>query len=112
LTLGPTFLSSALYLGIAALQKHCGARRFGCIGPRLFATLFILGDFACLCFIGVGGSLSVIYASKPTGVDLMIAGLATQALCTAVFCLLLALISREMQTRMTGYMISEWTRMG
>ncbi|EGX95823.1 RTA1 domain protein [Cordyceps militaris CM01] len=95
LTLGPTFLSSSLYLGIGGLQRRYQKARFGGIGPRWFASLFILGDFACLCFIGCGGSLAAIFAESPVGVDLMIAGLATQVLCTAVFCLLLFFIYRR-----------------
>ncbi|UKZ54993.1 hypothetical protein TrVGV298_008809 [Trichoderma virens] len=97
LTLGPTFLSSSLYLGISALQRHYEAAQFRRISPKLFATLFILGDFICLCFIGCGGSLAAIYADNPIGVDLMIAGLATQVLFTAIFCITLALVCRKIQ---------------
>ncbi|PNP47716.1 hypothetical protein TGAMA5MH_01540 [Trichoderma gamsii] len=92
LTLGPTFLSSSLYLGISTLQRHYKAARLARISPRLFASLFILGDFICLCFIGCGGSLAAIFDTNPIGVDLMIAGLATQVLFTAIFCLLLAIV--------------------
>ncbi|KAL7961600.1 RTA1 domain-containing protein [Trichoderma compactum] len=95
LTLGPTFLSSSLYLGISALQRHCEAARFSRLSPKLFATMFILGDFICLCFIGCGGSLAAIYAENPIGVDLMMAGLATQVLFTTIFCILLALVCRK-----------------
>ncbi|KAL6910460.1 RTA1 domain-containing protein [Trichoderma evansii] len=92
LTLGPTFLSSSLYLGISTLQRHYRAARLAHISPRLFASLFILGDFICLCFIGCGGSLAAIYDTDPIGVDLMIAGLATQVLFTAIFCILLTIV--------------------
>ncbi|PON27864.1 hypothetical protein TGAM01_v203001 [Trichoderma gamsii] len=92
LTLGPTFLSSSLYLGISTLQRHYKSARLARISPRLFASLFILGDFICLCFIGCGGSLAAIFDTNPIGVDLMIAGLATQVLFTAIFCLLLAIV--------------------
>ena len=95
LTLGPTFLSASLYLGIKALQQQYSTARFWHIGPRLFAALFILGDFISLCFIGVGGSLAAIYAENPLGVHLMIAGLATQVLFTAIFCSVLAIIYRR-----------------
>ncbi|KAL7822592.1 RTA-like protein [Trichoderma gracile] len=95
LTLGPTFLSSSLYLCISTLQQHHPAARFQHISPRIFSTLFILGDFFCLCFIGCGGSLAAIYAESPVGVDLMIAGLGTQVLVTAVFCLVLAVVCRR-----------------
>lgn len=94
LTLGPTFLSSSLYLGISLLQKHHGAR-FAYISPKWFATLFILGDFLCLCFIGCGGSLAAIYAWNPIGVDLMIAGLGSQVLFTAIFCIVLGVLYRR-----------------
>ncbi|KAF5647348.1 phospholipid-translocating ATPase [Fusarium tjaetaba] len=95
LTLGPTFLSSALYLNISTLQQHYPTSRFTRISPRLFASLFILGDFICLCFIGCGGSLAAIFAENPIGVDLMIAGLAVQVLFTAIFCLALWVICRR-----------------
>lgn len=117
LTLGPTFLSSSLYLGISMLQRHYSQARVKHIGPRLFATLFILGDFACLCFIGCGGSLAAIFADSPVGIDLMIAGLATQALCTAIFCLVLFVVYKKLQLRlrydkMRWYMLGELTWLG
>ncbi|VUC28773.1 unnamed protein product [Clonostachys rosea] len=92
LTLGPTFLSSSLYLGVGALQRHFQATCFSPVGPRLFATIFILGDFICLSFIGVGGSLAAIYSDQPIGVNLMIVGLATQVFFTAIFCVLLCVL--------------------
>lgn len=64
--------------------------RFRFLSPKAFSTLFIMGDFLCLCFIGVGGSLAAIYADQPIGVDLMIAGLGTQILFTSIFCVVLA----------------------
>lgn len=110
LTLGPTFLSSSLYLCISTLQKHHPRARFKHITPAIFSTLFILGDFACLCFIGCGGSLAAIYAESPVGVDLMIAGLGTQVLVTAVFCVLLAVVCRRayshlQQGKKVGYIV-------
>lgn len=102
LTLGPTFLSSSLYLGISMLQRHYTAARMKYIGPKLFATLFILGDFLCLCFIGCGGSLAAIFSDSPVGVDLMIAGLATQVLFTAIFCLVLFIIYKKIQSKLLG----------
>ncbi|TFB04926.1 Sphingoid long-chain base transporter RSB1 [Trichoderma ghanense] len=95
LTLGPTFLSSSLYLCISTLQRHHPAARLKHITPKIFSALFILGDFICLCFIGCGGSLAAIFASSPVGVDLMIAGLGTQVLVTAVFCVLLAVVCKR-----------------
>ncbi|KAL5587205.1 hypothetical protein FOVSG1_012341 [Fusarium oxysporum f. sp. vasinfectum] len=89
LTLGPTFLSSALYLNISTLQQRFSSSQFTRISPRLFASLFIIGDFICLCFIGCGGSLAAIFAENPIGVDLMITGLAVQVLFTTIFCLAL-----------------------
>ncbi|KAH6887039.1 RTA1 like protein-domain-containing protein [Thelonectria olida] len=92
LTLGPTFLSSSLYLGISTLQRHDPSAPFARISPNAFATLFILGDFLCLCLIGCGGSLAAIYAWNPIGVNLMIVGLALQVLFTMVFCLILGIL--------------------
>jgi hypothetical protein len=112
LTLGPTFLSSSLYLGISTLQRHYKSARLARISPRLFASLFILGDFICLCFIGCGGSLAAIFDTDPIGVDLMIAGLATQVLFTAIFCLLLAIICFKIHKQLAedkklGYIIGK-----
>ncbi|GJN76004.1 hypothetical protein PLIIFM63780_002268 [Purpureocillium lilacinum] len=95
LTLGPTFLSASLYLGLKTLQQHYNFARFWYIGPKVFAALFILGDFISLAFIGVGGSLAAIYAEDPIGVNLMIAGLATQVLFTTIFGGVLATIFRK-----------------
>ncbi|KAK9236477.1 RTA1 like protein-domain-containing protein [Lipomyces kononenkoae] len=95
LTLGPTFLSSSLYLTIVVLQRHYPESRFAYVSPRLFAGLFILGDFICLCLIGVGGSLAAIYSDKPIGVDLMLGGLSTQVLFTAIFCTLVFIMRRR-----------------
>lgn len=103
LTLGPTFLSSSLYLGISTLQRNYHGAKFRRIKPHIFATLFILGDFLCLCFIGCGGSLAAIFAENPIGVDLMIAGLAVQVLFTAIFCLLLYLIYRKIYWELKQY---------
>ncbi|KAL1898500.1 hypothetical protein Sste5346_003404 [Sporothrix stenoceras] len=96
LTLGPTFISSALYLSISALMREHPTARFCFLSPKAFTTLFILGDFLCLCFIGVGGSLAAIYADQPIGVDLMIAGLGTQILFTSIFCVVLACLYRRL----------------
>jgi hypothetical protein len=96
LTLGPTFLSSSLYLGISQLQRHFQSTCFPKVGPRLFTPIFVLGDFACLCFIGVGGSLAAIYADNPIGIDLMMAGLGTQVLVTAIFCVVLSILAHKM----------------
>lgn len=95
LTLGPTFVSSSLYLGISQLQRHFETNCFPKVGPRLFTTFFILGDFAGLCFIGVGGSLAAIYADSPIGVDLMMAGLGTQVLVTVIFCVVLSILAHK-----------------
>lgn len=108
LTLGPTFLSSALYLSISAVMRQQTKRtRFRYLGPRAFSTLFILGDVLCLCFIGVGGSLAAIFAESPIGVDLMIAGLGTQILFTSIFCVVLAYLYRRighgMERRVAHY---------
>ncbi len=107
LTLGPTFLSSSLYLSISALlRRFPGSRQTQrccqSMGPRTFSTIFILGDFICLSFIGVGGSLAAIYADRPIGVDLMIAGLGTQILFTSIFCIVLAYIGRRIVYRERG----------
>lgn len=112
LTLGPTFLSSSLYLSIGLLQRTFNTRVLSPIGSKLFVTIFILGDFLCLCFIGVGGSLAAIYADNPIGVDLMIAGLGTQVLFTALFGLMLLILWKGLYStlRLEGvefYMIGE-----
>jgi hypothetical protein len=94
-------LSSSLYLGISALQRWYHTACFSPVGPKLFATIFIVGDFICLAFIGVGGSLAAIYADQPIGVDLMIAGLATQVFFTTLFCIVLFALYRNTRKEMT-----------
>lgn len=84
------FLSSSLYLGVASIQR-CYRTRIFRISPNWFAALFILGDFLCLCFIGVGGSLAAIFAPQKIGPNLMIVGLAIQVLFTVIFCFCLFL---------------------
>jgi hypothetical protein len=116
LTLGPTFLSSSLYLGISALQRWYHTACFSPVGPKLFASIFIVGDFICLAFIGVGGSLAAIYADQPIGVDLMIAGLATQVFFTTIFCLVLFFLYRNTKKEMAihphrWYMLGEYIRL-
>ncbi|KAI5460125.1 RTA1 like protein-domain-containing protein [Mariannaea sp. PMI_226] len=101
LTLGPTFLSSALYLGISTLQRHFPSARFNHVSPKMFSTLFILGDFICLCFIGCGGSLAAIYAENPIGVDLMIAGVSLQVLFTLIFCVILSIVYHRSRTQIS-----------
>lgn len=72
------------------------------IGPKAFSAFFITGDFICLSFIGCGGSLAAIFADSPIGVDLMIAGLATQVLFTAIFCIALLAIYRRISFYISG----------
>lgn len=102
LTLGPTFLSASLYLSIGSLQRHYKIKVFSFLGPQLFATICIIGDFLCLCFIGCGGSLAAIYANEAIGVDLMIAGLGLQVLTTTIFCLFLAKAVHTLRSRVFG----------
>lgn len=83
------------------MREHPTAH-FRYISPRSFSTLFILGDFLCLCFIGVGGSLAAIYADQPIGVDLMIAGLGTQILFTSIFCVVLFCLYRRLSHTITS----------
>lgn len=94
LTLGPVFLSSSLYLGISTLQRRYQIQILR-LSPTLFATLFIFGDFICLCFIGVGGSLAAIFSPQPIGPDLMVVGLAVQVFFTTLFCFLLLIIIKK-----------------
>lgn len=83
------------------------------MSPGAMAAMFMIGDFACLCFIGVGGSLAAIYAGQRIGVDLMITGLAVQVLFTGIFCLFLV---RAWQTQrhllrtkgVLGYFTGMW----
>ena len=85
LTIGPTFLSASLYLFCVRWHREVLSTTRQLFGSRLYATTFILSDFACLCFIGVGGSLAAIYSDQPIGADLMVVGLAIQIGVTLVF---------------------------
>lgn len=114
MTLGPTFLSSSLYLNLGRVQDLYGTR-FAHISPRAYPFIFIFGDFICIALIGCGGSLAAIFADNPIGVDLMVGGLGAQVLFTAIFGIMFVIIyRRSISKRVHGqkFIIGKWLHYG
>ena len=92
LTIGPAFFSAAIYLSLTRIIALYGTA-VSWLKPRNITILFIGSDFLSLCLQAAGGALASL-ANTPsegqTGVNLMIAGLATQVAGTTIFCILCA----------------------
>ncbi|KFZ16532.1 hypothetical protein V502_05047 [Pseudogymnoascus sp. VKM F-4520 (FW-2644)] len=90
LTIGPAFLTAAIYLCLARIVVMYGegASR---IKPRTYTLVFISCDFLSLVLQGGGGGLTAT-ANDPnaiqTGVNIMVAGLIFQVVSLTVFMLL------------------------
>lgn len=87
LTIGPAFLSAAIYLSLARLVVIHGPHlsRFA---PQTYTRLFITSDIISLILQAAGGALAASgddLDMKQTGVNVMIAGLVFQVASLAVF---------------------------
>ncbi|KAE9377444.1 putative RTA1 domain protein [Stipitochalara longipes BDJ] len=90
LTIGPTFLSAALYLCLARLIVVYGTHhsRFQ---PRTYTITFISCDFASLVLQSIGGGITATAGDKRTsnaGVHIMVAGLALQVFSLVLYMVL------------------------
>ena len=100
LTIGPTFLSAALYLCLARVIVVYGAQlsRFQ---PRTYTVTFISCDFASLVLQSIGGGITATAGDQSisnAGVHIMVAGLALQVFSLVVFmflCLEFAWYARD-----------------
>jgi hypothetical protein len=100
LTIGPTFLSAALYLCLARIIVVYGTQlsRFQ---PRTYTVTFISCDFASLILQSIGGGITATAGDQSisnAGVHIMVAGLALQVFSLVVFmflCLEFAWYARD-----------------
>lgn len=90
LTIGPAFLSGAVYLCLARIVVVYGEgiSRFS---PRTYTITFTTFDFISLLLQAIGGAIastSNTTSSKQTGINIMIAGLSWQVVSLVIFILL------------------------
>ncbi|KIW23368.1 uncharacterized protein PV07_11575 [Cladophialophora immunda] len=87
LTIGPAFLTAAIYLCLSRIITIY-ALELSLLKPRTIATLFVACDFVSLLLQATGGAIASTAdddASNQTGIDIMIAGLASQVVSLAIF---------------------------
>ena len=87
LTIGPAFYSAALYISISRIIALYG-NGLSIVRPRIITVTFIGCDLISLILQAAGGALASIADTDKdadTGVNIMIAGLATQVAATTVF---------------------------
>ncbi|MCJ1478748.1 hypothetical protein MMC13_007432 [Lambiella insularis] len=91
LTIGPAFLSAAVYLCLARLVVVYG-EHLSRFTPRFYTITFITFDFIALLLQAAGGALAATantYSSTQTGIHIMVAGVAWQVASLgffAIFC--------------------------
>ncbi|OQU96178.1 hypothetical protein CLAIMM_02292 [Cladophialophora immunda] len=88
LTIGPAFFSGAIYICLARIIAVYGPK-LSVLSPRAITVIFVGCDFFSLVLQAAGGalaSLDITPGLAQTGVNLMIAGLASQVASTTVFC--------------------------
>ncbi|KIX97475.1 uncharacterized protein Z520_06927 [Fonsecaea multimorphosa CBS 102226] len=88
LTIGPAFFSGAIYICLARIIAVYGLG-VSLLSPRAITVVFVGCDFVSLVLQAAGGALASLDISpglEQTGINLMIAGLASQVASTTVFC--------------------------
>lgn len=88
LTIGPAFFSGAIYLCLARIIAVYGTA-VSWLSPRSITILFIGSDFLSLILQATGGAIASTgdtHSTVQVGVNIMIAGLASQVASTTVFC--------------------------
>ncbi|KIW88040.1 uncharacterized protein Z519_11150 [Cladophialophora bantiana CBS 173.52] len=88
LTIGPAFFSGAIYICLARIIAVYGTR-LSLLSPRAITVVFVGCDFFSLVLQAGGGALTSLDISpslEQTGINMMIAGLASQVASTTVFC--------------------------
>ena len=88
-TLGPAFLSAAIYLCLARIVVAYGEGNSR-LKPRTYTICFVLGDFIALSIQGAGGGMVVVPEVSDIGLNVMIAGLAFQVLSLSAFAVICA----------------------
>jgi RTA1 like protein len=87
LTLGPAFISAAIYLCLARIVIVYG-KEFSRLKPRTYGILFATCDLVALLLQSGGGALAVSADTKSAsnaGIYIMLGGLAFQALSLVLF---------------------------
>ncbi|OAP55716.1 hypothetical protein AYL99_09868 [Fonsecaea erecta] len=101
LTLGPALFSGAIYICLARIIAVYGLR-LSILSPRTITIVFVGCDLVALILQAAGGALASIDSTPSlgqTGVNLMIAGLASQVASTTLFCGLCLQIVFRIHTR-------------
>ncbi|KAH1280856.1 hypothetical protein KXV81_008204 [Aspergillus fumigatus] len=94
LTLGPAFLSAAIYICLGHIVVVYG-EGISRLKPRTYTIIFVLCDFLSLVLQAAGGAITSIADNdqqglRQTGINIMIAGVASQVASLAVFLFLCA----------------------
>ncbi|KAH1441880.1 hypothetical protein KXV53_003763 [Aspergillus fumigatus] len=94
LTLGPAFLSAAIYICLGHIVVVYG-EGISRLKPRTYTIIFVLCDFLSLVLQAAGGAITSIADNdqqglRQTGINIMIAGLSSQVASLAVFLFLCA----------------------
>ncbi|OAP63383.1 hypothetical protein AYL99_02610 [Fonsecaea erecta] len=87
LTIGPAFLTAAIYLCLSRIIT-IHALELSLLQPRTIAAVFVACDFVSLLLQATGGGIAASATDNDmsqVGVDVMIAGLASQVVSLAIF---------------------------
>lgn len=88
LTIGPAFLSAAIYLCLGRIVVIYG-EHFSRLKPRTYSVLFVTCDFFALLLQAIGGAMASSSDSgsslQDTGINIMIAGLSAQVVSLLVY---------------------------
>jgi hypothetical protein len=89
LTIGPAFISASIYICLGRIVVVYG-ESISRLRPRTYTAVFILCDLISLLLQAAGGAItSIADADEPdlsqAGVNIMIAGLASQVVSLAIF---------------------------
>jgi hypothetical protein len=92
LTIGPAFLTASIYLCLGRIITLF-AVELSLLSPRAITLIFVCCDFISLLLQAVGGAIastSDTEADNQTGVNVMIAGLASQVISLVIFMVICA----------------------
>lgn len=88
ITIGPAFITAAIYLCLARIVPVYG-HAYSYFKPRTYTILFVLNDFISLLLQAAGGAIASIADGgsglQDTGINIMIAGLAYQVVSLGIF---------------------------